>query len=191
MTTKQEQWKEVPGYEGQYCVSSIGRVYSIERSVEDSRGRTYKIPGRILKQRKNIDGYMIVGLAKDGKQIVYRVHRLVAAAFLNMPIRTGIEATVNHINGIKTDNQVSNLEVVSQRENNIHAVNTNLVNHNGEHNGRAKLTASQVAEIRYLATQDKKSNGKQSHGFFTKISKRFRICQTSVKRIVEHKQWTN
>lgn len=99
-----EWWKMVPGYEGLYEVSNWGRV----------KGLKY---GRILKPCKDQDGYLSVQLCKEGKIKRLRVHRLVAMAFIPNPDNL---PCVNHINEIKTDNRVENLEWVTNKENSNH-----------------------------------------------------------------------
>lgn len=98
-------WKDIEGYEGVYKVSSKGKIYSVRNK-------------RNLKLNYKKNGYVYVELNYKGKAKTYRVHRLVAKAFVynakNKPY-------VNHINGVKSDNYFNNLEWVSARENNIHA----------------------------------------------------------------------
>lgn len=117
-----EIWKPVVGYEGIYEVSSFGRVRSIDRIVNGG-SRWGKRPehkhGKILSQFSNVDGYKCVHIKIGGKQKEYRVHRLVAFAFLGKP--EGDQTEVNHIDGDKTNNSVDNLEWVSHTENMRHA----------------------------------------------------------------------
>jgi hypothetical protein len=103
-------WKDVPDYEGLYQVSNYGEVMRL-RSY-DSRGHLRN--SRIIRQTKDADGYMVVGLHKDGKEKKYLVHRLVALTFLNNPYNY---TEVNHIDEIKTNNIVSNLEWCSHKYN--------------------------------------------------------------------------
>lgn len=101
-----EKWKDIEGYEGYYQVSSLGRVKSLERKVE-SRGSLKIVRERILKLRKDPKGYGRVYLQKDKVREQYRIHRLVAITFIpnlkNLP-------QVNHIDEVKDNNSVSNLE---------------------------------------------------------------------------------
>lgn len=97
-------WKDVKDYEVEYQVSNFGHVYSIKRE-------------KYIKAYMDKDGYLIVGLCKDSKQKIYKVHRLVAKAFIPNPEN---KQQVNHIDGDKTNNRVENLEWVTCQENIIH-----------------------------------------------------------------------
>lgn len=113
---KQEVWKNVPNYEGLYQVSSLGRVKSLEKTLIRSNGRPNYYPEKILKAGKDHRGYLMVVLTKNKKPKTIRVHKLVAICFLNH-IPNGYKITVDHINEVKTDNRVENLQLVSNREN--------------------------------------------------------------------------
>lgn len=102
---KEEIWKEVEGYQD-YYVSNLGRVKSTKFGKE-----------RILKSHKNHDGYMCVGLSFNSKVKTYKVHRLVAKAFIPNP--AGLPC-INHKDEIKTDNHVENLEWCSVQYNNLY-----------------------------------------------------------------------
>lgn len=107
--TVAERWLPVVRYEGIYSVSSLGRMRS-ERKSTNSK------PGMILLGHTS--GYRRLALRKGGVSKTQLVHRLVAEAFLG-PSPVGYE--VNHINGVKHDNAVANLEWVTKSANAIHA----------------------------------------------------------------------
>jgi hypothetical protein len=109
-----DDWKAVLGYEGLYVVNSCGVVKSLGRSLTRKDGRPYNREERVLTQHPDAKGYMKVHLCKDGKSKNAFVHRLVAQAFIPNPDNL---PQVNHINEVKSDNRVENLEWVTCREN--------------------------------------------------------------------------
>ena len=110
-----EDWVDVRGYEGFYQVSNIGRVKSLTRIVSINGG-SFTRKGVVLKPMVNRGGYAVVNLYRNGVRRYSTVHRLVAYAFLNIPdLKSKI--VVNHINGDKIDNRLSNLEFVTNRDN--------------------------------------------------------------------------
>lgn len=115
-----EEWKDVEGYESLYQVSNLGRVKSLEkhflRAYKDSY-RTRTIPAKILKPFPTRTGYLLVKLTQNKTAKCFQVHRLVANAFIPNPQH---KPQVNHINGVKTDNYISNLEWVTAQENTFH-----------------------------------------------------------------------
>lgn len=114
----------VPDYEGLYEVSDMGVVRSIDRTVEGVDGAIYPYKGRVKTQTINKQtGYPVVSLYKNNKGKSATVHRLVAKAFIPNP--DGLNQ-VNHLDGIKTNNNVDNLEWVTHQDNAIHAVSTGL-----------------------------------------------------------------
>lgn len=104
-----EIWKDIPNYEG-YQVSNLGRVKSLERL--DAIGRKRK--EKILKPQMNSHGYYQVWLCKNSIQKFYIIHRLVWEAF-NGSIPENMQ--VNHINEVKTDNRLENLNLMTAKEN--------------------------------------------------------------------------
>lgn len=113
------QWRAIQGYEGYYEVSDSGLVRSLDRIIPEARFGQRRVRGRMMKLTVNSDRYMVVNLRKNGTTYVAFVHRLVAQAFIPNPYHYPV---VNHINGNKQNNEVSNLEWATYTENNIHAL---------------------------------------------------------------------
>lgn len=112
-----EVWKDIEGYEGMYQVSNLGRVKSL--------GNRSNHKDEILLKQANVMGYKVATLTKDSKGKMYKVHRLVATAFIsNDDLENKIE--VNHIDGDKFNNKASNLEWCTKSENAIHAFKLGL-----------------------------------------------------------------
>ena len=117
-----EAWVDIPGYEGFYQVSNMGRVKSADRVV-NRFDKQIILPGRCRKASSAGRGYSTVLLSLSGQVKACYIHRLVAEAFIPNP---DSKRTVNHINGIKSDNRVENLEWCTYSENMVHAFKSNL-----------------------------------------------------------------
>ena len=118
--SESEVWKDITGYQGLYMISDKGNVYSVER--RDSRGN--KCGGRILKPSHDKDGYLHVVLCKNGKVKTKKIHRLVTETFIPNP--NGFPE-VNHIDEVKTNNYVENLEWCTSKYNINHGTRTERV----------------------------------------------------------------
>ena len=128
---KNEEWRDVVGYEGLYQVSSEGRVKSLER--KDRFGRIVK--ERTLKPAVRGKGYLFVVLCASGKTRMFYVHRLVCQSFHENPDN---KPQVNHINEDKTDNRACNLEWCTRREN---------VNHGTRNERSAKALSKPIGQF--------------------------------------------
>ena len=126
-------WKAVENYEGYYEVSDSGEVRSVDRYVSNKRGKhtgmVRHLKGSIMKQSL-VDGYPVVNLRKNNTANVIHVHILVAKAFIPNKYELPV---VNHKDGDKQNNHVSNLEWVTYADNNIHALKTGLRSPRGNH----------------------------------------------------------
>jgi hypothetical protein len=120
------EWKDVPikQFEGLYEVSSTGIVRSKDRKTSDGRS----IKGRELKSTKNSSGYRVVTFANDGFRYSIVIHKLVSITFgvIFHNEHSIDELVINHIDGNKLNNCVSNLEACTQSENVLHAYRTGL-----------------------------------------------------------------
>lgn len=130
-----EQFKPIPNYEGFYSINQKGEIFSIRNN-------------RIIKPflGKGKRTYYRIELNVKGKAKKYFVHQLIAKVFIpnveNKPF-------INHINGIKTDNRIENLEWCTNTENITHATLTGLYKcRTGEKHYLAKLSDSEVLEVR-------------------------------------------
>lgn len=117
----EEEWRPIPGWEGLYEVSNLGRVKSCPREVQGRPGRKpYKRPGQLRKPSVNSTGRLQVGLSAPGRKwFNMKVHRAVALAFLG-PAPEGCE--VCHNDGNPMNNRLDNLRWGTKKENSADAV---------------------------------------------------------------------
>lgn len=113
----QEIWKDIPNYEGFYQVSSLGRVRSLDRIVECKNGVFKKMKGKLLVNSIDCTGYYTVKISSNEiLRKTFKVHQLVAITFFNHK-PNGYVTVVNHIDFNTLNNNINNLELISQREN--------------------------------------------------------------------------
>lgn len=167
-----EIWKDIPGTDGFYQASNMGRI---RRSKPGNRTRI----GHVLTPSTKNRRYHSVGIHIRGKRYHYNVHRLIALTFIGPS--NGLE--VNHINGDRADNRSCNLEYVTSSENSIHSIEVlgKWSDNKGEKNGAAKLTKAQVIEIRELW-----STGKYFH---REIAELYGVGVRAIGNIVNRKTW--
>ena len=170
-----EIWKDIPGVEGKYQISSLGRVKSVARSVTSSTGRVSFVKECIRSLHVNHKGYLKVNLRYSIKDAF--VHRLVAIAFIDNPDG---KQFVNHKDGNKQNNRVENLEWASAQENSTHAVSTGLMKHKGDGNPMSKLTEEKVKQIKRLHFMGSKIKD---------LSSIFNVSWAAVYYIVNNKRW--
>lgn len=170
-----ETWRDIPGYP-RYQVSTCGRI----RSVNYKNSKKIKV----LKPSLSSDGYLKTMIQRgDGSYHTSRVHRWVAFAFLGV-CPPGFE--VNHIDGNKENNCPSNLEYCTHSENIKHAYKIGLEQpKKGSRNGSAKLTESDVVEIRKECAERKKSGrfwGRKE------VAERYGITEAHLKDILSERR---
>jgi hypothetical protein len=111
-----EIWKDVVGYEGIYQVSNNGLV----KRISNIRGVNTKYQNNyFLKALDNGKGYLRIKLTNNGKSKRVMLHRIIAEAFIDNPLN---KKCVNHINNIRSDNRIENLEWCTHSENTLHAI---------------------------------------------------------------------
>lgn len=183
-----EIWKDVDELEGILQVSNLGNLRTLDRLITDKNGREKKLEGKILKQSTTKQGYKTICFRFDGIKKNHRVHRLVALAFIPNPKN---KPSVNHIDGNKTNNNLTNLEWCTNSENMKHAFSIGLKNPSnpnksgkiqGALHGKSKLTEEDV-----LLMRTEYKNGKT----LKDIAGLFETTKENVSLIVNGKSWTH
>lgn len=153
-----EIFKNIIGFENLYQISNLGNV----KSLGNNKLRKEKI----LKNGKTNCGYKTVSLSRNNIYKTYPIHRLVALHFI---LNKSNKRTVNHINGIKTDNRVENLEWNTTSENTKHAHDNGLIKvSKGENHANSKLSNKQVLEIRQIGRNLKQKQIAEIYGITQK-----------------------
>lgn len=149
--------RSIDGYEGLYAATLEGRILSLRS-------------GSLLKGSPNPSGYLLVALHKGGQQKTFSVHRLIARTFIPNP---DAKPSVNHIDGCKTNNAVSNLEWCTPQENTLHGIALGLIT-----GVEPKLTPEQHEEIR----------AHKARGWHTQyLAGYYRVSASTIKNILNHR----
>ena len=166
---KDNQYIPIKGYEGLYEINRNGDVMSLPRKGTQ---------GRMLK--RFLGEYFFYILCKDGKCKKKRIHRLLAINFLD---NNDEKPLVNHLDGDKFNNSLSNLEWCTHSENIQHAYDNGLITpKKGELNGNRKLSADQVRQIRQIAA----SRGK--HYKRKELSLLYGVSECTIKEVVNRRR---
>lgn len=162
----QEEWRDVIGYEGYYIVSNTGKIKRIK-----------KMPGtscKILKQTYSY-GYSHVNLSKQNTLKRIRVHKIVCQAFLDNPNN---KKSINHIDNNRSNNNLSNLEWCTAKENYEHS-RIQGRNTRGEKQHSSKLNEESVKEIK----KSKLNNAE--------LGRKFNVNKSSIRMIRIGKNWSH
>lgn len=160
-----EIWKCIKGYESLYQVSNRGKIWSIAKQ-------------KYRRLTLSKDGYLSVILTKNTKIRGFRVHRLVADAFLPNPKKYPL---VNHLDADKKNNNLGNLQWCTQKMNVAHAVKyfPGSYSRSGEANGISKLTRTDIVNIRQKSFNE-------SCGA---IARQYGVCRSTISRVIKKTMW--
>ena len=179
-----EEWRDVPDYEGYYQVSNLGRIKSLTRTYKRKNHNgehEVKVRERIIRTRVGKNGYAyFVACKPKQKDKTLTVHRLVGLTFLKDSYFEG--AIINHINGVRDDNRPENIEWVDYSQNSIHGIMYG--NHKtGSECNWAKLTKEDVDFIR----ENYEYRGKVWNT--CTLAEKFGVDRRSIGDIVNHRRW--
>lgn len=159
------EWYDIPGYSN-YLINRQGDVYS-------------KLLNKLLKRRKDQAGYISVALCSDSGIRGGRLHRLLGFTFIPNPEN---KPFINHINGIKDDNRIENLEWVTRLENVHHAMSIGLIKKNKTKDLYTRLKIIQE-ENNFILVEDMLSYLKEEAGTWTNIYRKVKMSGGNVRLI--------
>lgn len=177
---EQEIWKPVPEFEDAYAISENGAIKSLSRYVKCGKnGAGIRLkPEQVIKPYLGTDGYLYVFLSYNKRVKHLAVHRILAKIFIPNPEN---KREVNHINTIRTDNSLLNLEWATPQENIQHSIkignNTQCLP--GENNPAAKLTNNDVFKIRL------------EEGSHSVIAKKYNVSRRTIGFIKRRERWAH
>lgn len=163
-------WKPVVGFEDKYEISSEGNIRSLCSNKDPYFIRKLSL--------NNKTEYLQCTLKVSGKGTSGKIHRMVAQAFIPNPLNL---PCVNHINGIKTDNRVENLEWVTYKENTHHAMDLGIMNTRRGEQSSKKFTELDILNIRILYDSGEFS--------FSKIAKIYHVSAPTIRCICKRLSW--
>ncbi len=164
----EEIWENIEGFEGIYQVSNLGKVKSLKFGKE-----------KYLSITKSSIGYLNTKLQLNKKNKSFLVHRLVAETFIKNEFN---KPCVNHINGIKTDNRIENLEWCTHKENTEHSLKNDLIK-TGCNRKQSKLSLKDKEYIRKNYKEKDKKNG----GY--KLAEMFGVSRNCISNVVKNKTY--
>jgi hypothetical protein len=173
-----EIWKDIMGMEGLYQISNLGRVKVLPMIIKFSN-RICRRKEKILKTWIKEYGYVCVKIGCNKKYKHYKIHQLIATAFIPNPEN---KPEVNHKNGISSDNRIENLEWCTHLENMQHASRFGLMK-SGEFNHNSKLKKADISIIR--------STYKKGEITHKELAKKFNISPSQITDIINHKAWNH
>lgn len=171
-----EEWKDIPGmFSGFYQASNNGKIRSLDRIVRQRNNREQCKKGKVLSPAISRLGYCVCALSKNNKLNSYPVHRLIAFAWLGFPPIGKYE--INHIDGNKQNNNISNLEWSNRTDNLNHAIKMGLMRYNyGENNCNSKFS-----NIERITIMEERLNG----GTLVNLGIKHKVAPSTIARITE------
>lgn len=160
----EEVWKDIVGLEGHYQVSDKSRVRNVKT-------------GRVLKTGTKNQGYEQVRFSVNGIKTTKKVHRLVAEAFIPNPSSLPY---INHINSVRDDNRIENLEWCTAQHNVQHGYDSGSNSNSGENHPTAILDWDSVFEMRKLHSEGES---------YSSISKKFGVKYDTAWKAIKGKNW--
>lgn len=181
-----EKWRDALEYEGIYQVSNTGLVRSLDRSIVQTNGVKISSKGRSLRLYTHYLGYIRTSFCVMKNRKYHYVHRLVYEAFKGK-LPEGLE--INHIDGVKANNNLDNLEAVTRAANIRHAYRNGLNSPKlGEESFLSKLTEAEVLDIRNTLSHTIGVHGRHIN-LKKEVAQKYNISTDNINRILRRDTW--
>lgn len=183
MIDDNEVFYPLKGWEGIYEINKNGQVKSLSINVQGIGNGKVWTKERIKNTFVDKDGYIVTGLAKNNKSRGYSIHRLIAITFIPNPEN---KPCVNHINGIKYDNRIENLEWVTYSENERHKYDVL-----GFLGSKCKLKENQVYDIWHntiINNKPRKGND-NNKSYIDKMAIKYKVSSDTIYKILLGKSY--
>lgn len=173
-----EIWVDIPGFKN-YQASNLGRLRSLPKLVKRVAKGEFVTKGKVLTPAKDHNGYLRTMINNGSRYVTIKAHRIILQSF--KPVDNCSTLEVNHINGIKTDNRVCNLEWCTRKENIAHSFSSGLQDRSIE---ASRKRAKELRKLSYKQFNELLDNRKKGRPFYL-LASDYGMSKKTIMHIVK------